>query len=70
MLEHGGGIDLAAVNPIVEYQPRRSVGKQSMELEFALLKRLAPQILAVKLDQIEGKEKRMVVSLAMKKQVE
>jgi len=70
VLEHGGGIHLAAVNPIVEHQPGRSVGKQSMEFEFALLKRLTPQILAVKLDQIEGKEKRMVVSLAMKKQVE
>jgi hypothetical protein len=35
-----------------------------------LLKWLTPQILPAKLDQIEGIEKHLVVSLAMKKQVE
>jgi hypothetical protein len=44
VLEHGCAIEVAAVDPFVEQQPGHSVNKQPAEIDFALLKGLAPQI--------------------------
>src|SRR5262245_41757428 len=48
--EHGRAIAVAAVDPFVAQYPGLGVSKQSMEFDFALLKCLTSQILAVEFD--------------------
>jgi hypothetical protein len=67
---HRCAVEVAAVDPSIELRPRSGVSKQLAEIGLALLEWFAPQIAADQLDQIEGIETHMVISLAVPKQVE
>src|SRR5580704_13155981 len=70
LFKHGCAVDFVTVDPVVEHQSRRSIGKQPAKIDFSLLERIPAAIVAGQLDQIEGTEKRTVVSLPTSQQIE
>ena len=57
---------VGVIHVLVETEPRRDTGEQAGERSLAHRERFAPQVLAVKLDQVEGVEEdaRVVVPIA------
>jgi hypothetical protein len=51
--EHGGTVGL---DVLIEPQARTSLGQDGLERGLADLKRIAPQVVAVQLDEVEGIE--------------
>jgi hypothetical protein len=55
---------------LVEPDAGASLGQDGCERGLAALKRIAPQVVAVQLDQVEGVQKHAVVSAVMPNEIE
>jgi hypothetical protein len=70
VLKHGVAVDVLAFDPCIEDEPGPCPLEQTPKPQLALLERLAAQIIAVDLDQVEGVEEHAGVPLLPRQQVE
>jgi hypothetical protein len=64
--EDGRAVEFAAIDAFIEPQPGAGPAHQAAKIEFALLKWITAQIVAVQLDQIERIEKHALIIAAIR----